>query len=575
MAEKGRRFTVKARRWITVAGTIVVLGGGAGAWAATRPSDPPYRLTAAGPAEVSSVLSNTGTIQSVNQATLSFPVSGQVSAVNVQVGQQVTPGQVVATLDTTNLATQVSSAQSRAAAAQAKLATDENSQTAGAGGGSAASGGGSAASGGRSGGAAPGGGKPTGPSPAVKSGQTAVKNAQHQVDADLAADNTTIGQEKAACAQTTTQQSSYHSPSTSGSSPTTSTSPTTSSAPPSSSSGSGDSGGSAPTADCTALIQRVLGDQTKTASDEQALADAENGLTTALDQAAAPTAGGGSAPSAPSGGSPQGGGAKPPSGAGGKTQAPASAAQLAADQASVDSTNADLAAANQNLSAATLTSPIAGTVAQVGVTTGQTVAGASTQADIVIIGPGSDEVTTTVTDTQVGQVHTGQTATITPDGTNLRLSGQVTQVGILGSSSSSGGVTYPVTISLDQTPQQLFAGATAAVSINTGAAHAAVAVPTSAVHTAGARRFVTVLRNGQITVAPVTVGVVGATLTEIRSGLRAGDQVVIANLKDPLPTSNTGLRGFGGGGGGAGGAGGARPGGGGAGAGGGARGGGG
>lgn len=563
MAKKRRRVT--ARRWITVAGTVVVLGGGAGVWAATRPADPAYRLTAAGPAEVASVLSTTGTIQSVNQATVSFPISGQVSAVNVQVGQQVTAGQALASLDTTNLATQVSSAQARAATAQAKLAIDEGSQNAAASGGSGASGSGAGASaggsGGSSGGAASGGAKSAGPPAAVTSGQDAVKSAQHQVDADLAADNTAIGQEKAACAQTTTQQSSAQTTSTTSPNPSSST--TTSSAPPTSTSGGGGS-----TSDCTTLIQQVLGDQSKTASDEQTLANAENGLTAALGQAAS-AAGGGSAPSASAGkGSPpaSAGSAAKSSGsaAGGKAQTPPSAAQLAADQASVDSTNADLASAQQSLSAATLNSPIAGTVAQVGVTAGQSVAGASTQNDIVVIGPGSDEVTTTVTDMQVGQVHVGQVATITPDGTSMRLSGQVTQVGILGSATSTGAVTYPVTISLDQTSQQLYAGATAAVSINVGSAHAAVAVPTSAVHTVGARQFVTVLRNGQITLVPITVGVAGSTLTEIRSGLQAGDQVVIADLKQPLPNPNTGLRGFGGGGGGGGRPGGAGGGGGGA-----------
>ena len=71
--------------------------------AAPTTSAPGYRLATAGPASVTATLDATGTIESVNEATLSFPTTGQVSAVNVAVGQQATAGQTLATLDTTSL----------------------------------------------------------------------------------------------------------------------------------------------------------------------------------------------------------------------------------------------------------------------------------------------------------------------------------------------------------------------------------------------------------------------------------------------------------------------------------------
>ena len=93
-----------------------------------------------------------------------------------------------------------------------------------------------------------------------------------------------------------------------------------------------------------------------------------------------------------------------------KTSTPASPEQLAADQAAIDSANAQVAVAQQNLAAATLVSPIAGTIGQIGFTTGQT---ESSQQHIVVLGPGADQVTTAVSDTQAGKVKPGQNVLVT------------------------------------------------------------------------------------------------------------------------------------------------------------------
>lgn len=58
-----------------------------------------------------------------NQAYLNFPAAGTVSAVNVQLGQTVAAGQVLATQDTTTLASAVTSAQAGVDSAQSSLTT--------------------------------------------------------------------------------------------------------------------------------------------------------------------------------------------------------------------------------------------------------------------------------------------------------------------------------------------------------------------------------------------------------------------------------------------------------------------
>ncbi|WP_027945774.1 efflux RND transporter periplasmic adaptor subunit [Amycolatopsis taiwanensis] len=525
----GRRL----RRILLIVALVVVAGGGVTVWAASGSPVGGYRTATAAGAEVTATLDTTGTIQPVSQATVAFPISGQVSSVGVQQGQQVTAGQALAQLDTTSLATQLATAQSTLAGAQARLAGDQSGQV-------------SAASG-AAGHATPAAYVTTAaPAPDLKSLQDAVISAQSKLDQDLQKASALLKTEEDACQQVI--------------------------APP-----SGDSAKSTtvPSQDqvdaCTKAIQDAQNAQSATADDGKRLFNAENALSDALSKAlAAAEPGTTPRPSqtpAPGKGSTSKGGV-PKSPSGGSSSAPrgqpASAEQLAADQAAIDAANAQVAVARQNLAAATLVSPIDGTVAQIGFTVGQQ----SGEGHIVVNGPGANQVTTAVSDTQAGQIKPGQQAIVTPDGSGTPITGQVTSIGLLSSTTSSGSPSYPVTISLPSSAQQLFPGATASVSIITSTANAAVTVPTSALHLEGANASVTVLVNGQPETRRITVGVIGPSVTEVQSGLVAGEQVVLADLSQPLPSSNpNGNRGAFGGGGGSrgvnGGGGGARPGGGG------------
>ncbi|HJQ47194.1 MAG TPA: HlyD family efflux transporter periplasmic adaptor subunit [Amycolatopsis sp.] len=527
-----------AKRVLIVAGVVVVVAGGAVLWATSASSAPGYRTAVAGPAAVTSTLDTSGTIEAVTQSTMSFPTSGLVSAVDVSVGQQVTAGQTLAQLDTTSLAGQVASAQSTLATAQARLAADQTGEST------------PSSSTGRATTAAYLTSSST-PSD-LKAQQDAVTSAQHQVDEDLTAASAAISAQQKACQ------------------------PVVDAKQPS----------DQKTVDaCTAAIQQAQDAQHTTAIDEQKLADAENTLSQKLAADAAskpveptPTP----APSTPapstgkssgrssdstgssghsSSGSGTGSSSSRSSGSGSssrsspgssggstKTSTPASAEQLAADQAAIDAANAEISVAQQNLAAATLVSPITGTVGEVDFSAGKN---ASTSQHVVVFGPGANQVTTAVSDTQAGQIKPGQQVTVTPDGATAPLTGQVVSIGLLASTTSSGSPSYPVTVSLPASTE-LHQGASTAVSIITSRAQAAVTVPTSAVHMLGANAFVETLSGTQTKQARVTLGVVGASVTEIESGLSAGEQVVLADLSQPLPTSDNSARGLVGGGGGGG-----------------------
>ncbi|MDQ1701055.1 MAG: hypothetical protein QOF57_307, partial [Frankiaceae bacterium] len=88
---------------------------GAGAWAMTRSATPASAaasssLVAATVSTMTQSVTTTGTIQPARRSDLSFTVSGKVTKVSATVGEAVTSGQVLATVDATTLQTAVDTA---------------------------------------------------------------------------------------------------------------------------------------------------------------------------------------------------------------------------------------------------------------------------------------------------------------------------------------------------------------------------------------------------------------------------------------------------------------------------------
>jgi HlyD family secretion protein len=223
------------------------------------------------------------------------------------------------------------------------------------------------------------------------------------------------------------------------------------------------------------------------------------------------------------------------------------AARLAADQAQVDRSNADLVAARLAARAATLRAPVDGEVVAVDVASGDAADTSSTA--VTLVGAGATTVTGSVSLAQVPSVRRGQTARVLLSGATKAVTGTVTQVGLVPASDSNGSTTYPVTIAVpDQSGTAVPQGTTASVEVVTGSAHHVVTVPTSAVTMVGDNRAtVDVLEDGTPKTKVVTVGIVGGVLTSITSGLDAGQRVVLADLGASLPSDDTtNRRGFGG-----------------------------
>jgi trimeric autotransporter adhesin len=196
--------------------------------------------------------------------------------------------------------------------------------------------------------------------------------------------------------------------------------------------------------------------------------------------------------------------------------------------------------AQQNLAAATIRSPIAGTVAAVGIQPGDPVPANSSTATIEVIGAGPHVVTVSIDVTKIPSIKAGQPATVLPDGGTGTLPATVTSVGV--APSTTGGTAYPVTLSFTGTPPDVRDGIGAAVTITTARAADALAVPTTAVTRTAAGDFVTVLADGKTRRTPVRVGAVGTDYTQITQGISAGATVVLADLDEAVPASSTSTR---------------------------------
>ena len=215
-------------------------------------------------------------------------------------------------------------------------------------------------------------------------------------------------------------------------------------------------------------------------------------------------------------------------------QAGSDANTLAIAQGSVDSAQIALDQMKLKLQQAKVVAPFDGVVTAVNAKVGQTASGtAATVADL-----GNLEVVVNMSEVDVNQLKTGQTAEIALDAvSNAALTGTVTEIAPAGTQ-SSGVVNYPVTVALSKAPETVKTGMTANVNIVVNERKDVLAVPNRAVKTVNKQKVVTVLKNGQQVVVPVQTGLSNDTLTEIVSGLQEGDVVVI-NSSSTASTSTT------------------------------------
>jgi multidrug efflux pump subunit AcrA (membrane-fusion protein) len=488
------------RKPLLIAAAAVVIVAAAGGFMLTRgaASSVSYRTTSATLGTVTQTVSLSGNLAPDGETDLDFQGAGKVTAVNVQPGQTVTAGEVVATQDPTTLDANLIQAQATLSSAEAKLSLDRAGATAS----------------------------------SVTQAQGQINSAYVQYTTAL----TSLADSKAVNTQLVNQAyNAYTSAEATASAAGCTPSSTTPPCPQDEQTVNQDlQAWQAAQVRATQSDDQAQGqvnaDKVQWQNAKASLAALESGSTTSQ--------------------------------------------QIAMDVSQVDIAQVGVTSAQAALNAATLKAPGGGLVEQVNITNGEQIpssgtggasasaAGTSATHAIVIITPGVFEVTGSVSDALVNEIAVGQSAEVVAAGSSSAVAGKVTGVAEQ-ATVSSGVATFPVTVVLSGASPSLRPGMSASVSVVINQVVGVTTVPTSAVHTTGAGSTVTLLVNGKPQTVTVTVGAADANRTQILSGVKVGDVVVIATVSSTIPSSTSptgrsltgggfGGGGFGGGGGGAG-----------------------
>jgi multidrug efflux pump subunit AcrA (membrane-fusion protein) len=488
------------RRRIVVPAVVVALVLGGGLFMRVRGSDPSttYRTAAASLGTVTQTMSLSGNLAPVGETDLDFGSSGRVTSVNVQVGQPITAGEVLATIDSISLQGALTQAQATLASAKARLALDQAGPTAASLAQSQAS---------------------------VSSAQVSLQNAQ-----TAATDTRAVNQQSVAQAQSgvTAAQASVNADNSN----------IAIDCP-------------ANAAQCTLDRQALARDQATYQSAVSSLQATQTKAQQSNDQAAGQVSTARvqlqNAQAALSvleqGSTPE--------------QIQMDQSQVQIDQVNVANAQRAVDQATLTAPAAGVAGQVNITVGQA--VSGSGSSGSSANASsssssttthaVVILTPGAFEVTGTVSDAQINEVAIGQRARVVPAGSTEAITGKVTSIS-QEATVTSGVATFSVTVTLDGNNPSLHAGVSAAISIIVNQVVHVLTVPTSAVQGGNS---VQVLVNGVPQTVAVQVGASDALRTEIQSGLNVGDTVVIATVSSAVPTASArtgagGLFGVGGGG---------------------------
>jgi macrolide-specific efflux system membrane fusion protein len=234
------------------------------------------------------------------------------------------------------------------------------------------------------------------------------------------------------------------------------------------------------------------------------------------------------------------------------------AIEIANAQAQIATANAALEHARADDALTTLTAPEAGTILQInssvgdsvsaGQTTSPTIAGSSdsisdptstADAFIVIGSRTAFQVSTLFSQEAATQLAAGQTGTVTFDALpGITFPCHVAAIAT--SATSVNGVPeYYAAVVPVGTNAHLRSGMTANVTVTVAQATNVLAIPSQAVYFGTNGTYVSVWYKGKSVPTPVTTGLIGDDLTEVTSGLAAGDQVVLT-APVTLPTSSPG-----------------------------------
>lgn len=191
-----------------------------------------------------------------------------------------------------------------------------------------------------------------------------------------------------------------------------------------------------------------------------------------------------------------------------------------------------------------VTAPISGTVNEINIKNGDDLSklssGSSREVPVIIGDLGTMKAQVEVSEVDIASVSIGQKVTLTFNAIDgFSATGKVEKIDSLGTL-TSGVVTYNVIVGFDELDSRIKPEMSVSASIITDIKQDAIIVPNSAVKSGDKDDYyVEVVSNGVTERKTVTIGLENNSKTEIKSGIKEGDTVVIQTIFSASKTSTS------------------------------------
>ncbi|MBI4675581.1 MAG: efflux RND transporter periplasmic adaptor subunit [Chloroflexi bacterium] len=209
--------------------------------------------------------------------------------------------------------------------------------------------------------------------------------------------------------------------------------------------------------------------------------------------------------------------------------------ELAAAQAQLEQARLVLAQAQLDLRNAQIVAPFDGTIIQINLEGFETTGGAEIQS-IEIADLGNLQAVVSIPEVDIVQVRVGQPVKLDFDVmADKTFAGQVEQIGLSGVA-EQGVTSYPVIIALQDAEPQLRLNMAANVSILVDARKNILLVPNRAIQRREGKTIAELKTETGKHEVEVTLGIQGEGQSEVLSGLKEGDTIILPPLNVPLET---------------------------------------
>lgn len=197
-------------------------------------------------------------------------------------------------------------------------------------------------------------------------------------------------------------------------------------------------------------------------------------------------------------------------------------AQLEAGMQSYKSNVEQLSTVLENVdSAGNVIAPVSGTVISLSATEGGFISASAPVA--VIDGVDRMEIVVSVSEALVPKLSRGDEADVSFSSLGVQTVGTIKSIDLAANMQTK---LYNVTISIDQDVEGLLSGMFADVSFRTDTSADAIVIPTEAILTSNGVQYVFVVENNAARYVEIGTGLTGSGVTEVTSGLTAGDILV-------------------------------------------------